>query len=995
MPSFLDRLPQNVRQQVRHSEASSGNDFPEGGADADVAPTVSAGGKTQWSTSSRAATQWTSWGTAWQGGSADWTDGWEEGQAWEEGEDGSWEAEDYDYDAEGAWEGVATGYQAGNSWQSAGAHYAMQVKADPWNQVLSEFWSNKAAGDRFFQRDNKEAAMSCYERGWVAVRDHIEDLLSAAQTEACAAVDTMLKNLVSCFLKGVPGDTRPKLDKALACCDDALRLDPTCQWALQQKGETLVSLGRQKEADVVFANAARQAKRPQQQNWQGHLGRGPAVPRAQSLQAAQPAQSKPVSPNTVLQEVLQLKEKGAEFFKSGNLHDAAFVYSQAISLLKQHEKHWKGQAKKGEKAEQLKVAAAAIYTNMALCYLQGNEDPSQTLDFCNEALAIEPNNVKARFRKGKALTCLGKYVEAEAVFGEAKGLNPTDSQISQELEKVQEITRLVRVAQAHEALKEFDDAEDALTRASYLEPNNLSLYPEIDRLRDLATKQDLVDLPIEEEEPEDSSASQQHRSTKSAPPAKLDEKGLQDLLEKVSGLRDQGALHFKDGETHLAARSYEEAMSNLRKYEHQYRRVFYESELVDKICSTAVATLTNLALCYLQGRLPDIEPDPSKALHCCREALDIDSKNVKAMFRKGKALGALGKWAEAEAEFARAAELDPKDATIQSELRRAQEFTQESTRALRDFLFRQSWPESGAPTPMGRLGLETVMVYAHDLANAYVEHGLSGYTMQLLMLIKEEVENQFGKGSGKGLARVVPFVQRMTRGEFYHVDESSKRERTVTSYMTGLTPEEPWHNAEDYPWCKKLDADAAKLFLEELREQEARCLEQGLPFWEEADDAVGLCAGQVVNLVRQGMWMAGEDKFQKTRGMLSTLKELRPYEIMFVRSPAGATGQLHNHDSNCVLALHLCLSQQQHNGHTLRVGGSTREWRVGEFMLFDHTFKHLAGNLSSLDRVTLVCRFYHPAISEVERYALLFLATLVDAVRQVPLFHVATQDAHS
>jgi len=303
--------------------------------------------------------------------------------------------------------------------------------------------------------------------------------------------------------------------------------------------------------------------------------------------------------------------------------------------------------------------------------------------------------VKALFRKGRALTCLGQYVDAEATFALAKTLNPNDAQIDQELEKVKEIVKLVRLAKAHETLKEFDEAEDALTRASYVERNNQSLYPEIDRLRELAIQEDKKGLPVIEEvldeEPSTAYTSPRQHSATSSKPQKLDDKALQELLEKASGLRDQGGVHFKAGETHLASRSYEEAMAHLRKYEHQYRRVFYENDLEGKLCSTALATLTNLALCYLQGRPPDIDPDPTKALECCNEALELDTKNVKALFRKGKALAALGKWAQAEAEFALAADLEPKDAAIKTELERVQEFTQAQVRADQELLFRQTW----------------------------------------------------------------------------------------------------------------------------------------------------------------------------------------------------------------------------------------------------------------------------------------------------------------
>merc|ERR1712079_663703 len=67
---------------------------------------------------------------------------------------------------------------------------------------------------------------------------------------------------------------------------------------------------------------------------------------------------------------------------------------------------------------------------------------------------------------------------------------------------------------------------------------------------------------------------------------------------------------------------------------------------------------------------------------------------------------------------------------------------------------------------------------------------------------------------------------------------------------------------------------------------------------------------------------------------------------------------------------------------TLRVGDWERQWREGEVLVFDHTYIHSAANHSDKDRYVLIFRFWHPACSEVERYAILFLLQVIEAMQR-------------
>merc|ERR1712217_641228 len=133
-----------------------------------------------------------------------------------------------------------------------------------------------------------------------------------------------------------------------------------------------------------------------------------------------------------------------------------------------------------------------------------------------------------------------------------------------------------------------------------------------------------------------------------------------------------------------------------------------------------------------------------------------------------------------------------------------------------------------------------------------------------------------------------------------------------------------------------------------------------------------------ITLVKQGVWIATE-KFPKTNTLLSTFQELRPYEISFVRIPPH-TMIRHKANANFVLTVHLVLEIKNGVG-SLCCGEWMHEWHTADVVVFDPTYIHYAVNNSDEDCYILACHFYHPGVSEVERYSLLFLAALMDCLQ--------------
>jgi aspartyl/asparaginyl beta-hydroxylase (cupin superfamily) len=76
-------------------------------------------------------------------------------------------------------------------------------------------------------------------------------------------------------------------------------------------------------------------------------------------------------------------------------------------------------------------------------------------------------------------------------------------------------------------------------------------------------------------------------------------------------------------------------------------------------------------------------------------------------------------------------------------------------------------------------------------------------------------------------------------------------------------------------------------------------------------------------------------------------------------------------------------------GCRFRVGGETREWRVGEGWVFDDTIEHEAWNDSEHPRYVLILDVWSPRLSPEERTAIAEIIAATDAFNgTVPAAHV-------
>ena len=109
---------------------------------------------------------------------------------------------------------------------------------------------------------------------------------------------------------------------------------------------------------------------------------------------------------------------------------------------------------------------------------------------------------------------------------------------------------------------------------------------------------------------------------------------------------------------------------------------------------------------------------------------------------------------------------------------------------------------------------------------------------------------------------------------------------------------------------------------------------------------------------------------------LATLAGRAP-SVFFSLLRPGAHLPAHTGVSNVRAIIHLPLIVPP--GCSFRVGGETREWRVGEAWAFDDTIEHEAWNRSAEMRAILIFDVWNPHITETERTLLRDLIPLADA----------------
>ena len=94
-------------------------------------------------------------------------------------------------------------------------------------------------------------------------------------------------------------------------------------------------------------------------------------------------------------------------------------------------------AKNEEEDVKMSGIRKKLYLNMSQVYLKMNK-PKKSIYYCKLVLMSEEDNIKALYRYGKALRVLQDFDRSRSYLMKAMRLQPTNTEIVRELEKLNE-----------------------------------------------------------------------------------------------------------------------------------------------------------------------------------------------------------------------------------------------------------------------------------------------------------------------------------------------------------------------------------------------------------------------------------------------------------------------------------------------------------------------------------------------------------------------------
>jgi aspartyl/asparaginyl beta-hydroxylase (cupin superfamily) len=204
-------------------------------------------------------------------------------------------------------------------------------------------------------------------------------------------------------------------------------------------------------------------------------------------------------------------------------------------------------------------------------------------------------------------------------------------------------------------------------------------------------------------------------------------------------------------------------------------------------------------------------------------------------------------------------------------------------------------------------------------------------------------------------------------------------------------PDIEFYERSEFPWLEEFEA-ATPAVSREL----ARILvedEKGFAPYIQYDDHLPLDQWRELN--KSPRWSAFHfydkgreipERCARAPGTMAAVRRL-PQAFVDLRSPTAMFSVLqprtrippHTGIANFRLVVHLPLVLPP--GCGFRVGGETREWKVGEAWVFDDTIEHEAWNDSGEVRIILICDVWSPRLSPEEREAIRSVIAATDAWR--------------
>ncbi|CAG8644812.1 2830_t:CDS:2 [Cetraspora pellucida] len=168
------------------------------------------------------------------------------------------------------------------------------------------------------------------------------------------------------------------------------------------------------------------------------------------------------------------KDKGNEFFKSGNISEALRHYHQALLHLHglQNNKSFAIFRKEQEEEpktdplqEDIMKTTSVIYSNMSACLIK-KEKWSRAIECADKALKNDPDNTKALFRRAQAYISDGNTTRARQDLEKLTEKNPDDQSIKREWlrlkqkDKEQDQKQRRELAGMFDRMKKLDEKEE-------------------------------------------------------------------------------------------------------------------------------------------------------------------------------------------------------------------------------------------------------------------------------------------------------------------------------------------------------------------------------------------------------------------------------------------------------------------------------------------------------------------------------------------------------
>lgn len=117
--------------------------------------------------------------------------------------------------------------------------------------------------------------------------------------------------------------------------------------------------------------------------------------------------------------VEELKAKGNDCYKNGEIDDAINNWSSAISIVENNDND--------------KNILKVLYSNRSSAYLK-LKNKEKALDDANKCINLDNTWIKGFIRKGDVLHAMGKYIEAYNAYNEGNRIDSNDNSIKQKME---------------------------------------------------------------------------------------------------------------------------------------------------------------------------------------------------------------------------------------------------------------------------------------------------------------------------------------------------------------------------------------------------------------------------------------------------------------------------------------------------------------------------------------------------------------------------------